>query len=128
MNHCYRSIRNEKTGTCVAVSEVASCGRRSSAGSGTLVQLAPFTAKALAVSLMMCFAVSGNAGPAGGVVAAGSAGIAVNGARTTITQTTQNAAINWQSFGIAAGEAVQFLQPNSSSVALNRVLLSLIHI
>ena len=71
---------------------------------------------------MMCLGASGHAAPAGGVVAAGGASIAASGARTTITQTTQNAAINWQSFNIAAGESVQFVQPNSSSVALNRVL------
>ncbi|MCY7319959.1 MAG: filamentous hemagglutinin N-terminal domain-containing protein, partial [Ramlibacter sp.] len=82
----------------------------------------PFALRTLAVALMLSFAASSQAGPAGGVVAAGSASIAVTGARTTITQTTQNAAINWQSFGIAAGESVQFAQPNSSSVALNRVL------
>ena len=82
----------------------------------------PFPLRTLAVALMLSFAASSQAGPAGGVVAAGNASIAVTGARTTITQTTQNAAINWQSFGIAAGESVQFAQPNSSSVALNRVL------
>ena len=76
----------------------------------------------LCVSLMLSFAAGVHAGPVGGVVAAGGASIATSGARTTITQTTQNAAVNWQSFGIAAGETVQFAQPNASSVALNRVL------
>ena len=35
---------------------------------------------------------------------------------------SQNVAINWQGFSIGQGEAVKFVQPNSSSVALNRVL------
>ena len=39
-----------------------------------------------------------------------------------INQTSQTAILNWQSFSIAAGEKVQFLQPNAASVALNRVL------
>ena len=82
----------------------------------------PFALRTLALSLMLSFASNGHAAPAGGVVAAGAAGIATSGATTTITQSTQNAAINWRSFGIAAGETVQFVQPNSSSVALNRVL------
>ena len=38
------------------------------------------------------------------------------------SQTTQNLAINWQSFSIGRSEAVRFIQPNSSSIALNRVL------
>lgn len=82
----------------------------------------PFALRVLAVSLMLSFAPAGYAAPTGGVVTAGAAGITTTGVKTTITQTTQNAAINWQSFGIAAGEAVQFAQPNSNSVALNRVL------
>ncbi|MDB5941280.1 MAG: hypothetical protein JWQ13_846, partial [Ramlibacter sp.] len=83
---------------------------------------APFAPRLLALSLMLSFAASGHAAPAGGVVAAGGASIASSGANTTITQTTQNAVVNWQSFGIAAGETVQFVQPNKSSVALNRVI------
>lgn len=60
--------------------------------------------------------------PTGGVVAAGGASITSGASTTTITQSTANAVINWQSFGIAAGQTVQFVQPGSSSVALNRVL------
>jgi filamentous hemagglutinin family protein len=70
---------------------------------------------------MMLLGVNVFALPMGGVVSAGGASI-INGAvNTTIMQSTQNAAINWQSFNIASGEAVQFVQPNSSSVVLNRV-------
>lgn len=80
------------------------------------------TLSAMALCLATAFASSANAGPAGGVVTAGSAGITATGAKTTITQQSQNAIINWRSFGIAAGESVQFAQPNASSVTLNRVL------
>ncbi|MDR7868078.1 MAG: filamentous hemagglutinin N-terminal domain-containing protein [Sporomusaceae bacterium] len=62
------------------------------------------------------------AAPSGGVVTGGTATIATSGATTTVTQTTNRAAINWQSFGIAAGEAVNFVQPSASAVALNRVV------
>ena len=82
---------------------------------------APFALQALAVSVMLSFAAGSHAAPVGGVVAAGSANISTNGAKTTVTQGSQNAVLNWQSFGIASGETVQFVQPNSSSVALNRV-------
>ena len=36
MNHIYRSIWNDKTGTFVAVSENASSGSKSSSGAGAL--------------------------------------------------------------------------------------------
>jgi len=71
---------------------------------------------------MLSFAAVGQAGPVGGVVAAGGAVVSATGSKTTISQSTPKVIINWQSFGIAAGEAVQFVQPTSSSVALNRVL------
>ncbi|MFT4799494.1 MAG: filamentous hemagglutinin family protein, partial [Candidatus Azotimanducaceae bacterium] len=62
------------------------------------------------------------AGPEGGVVTAGSGFITKAHAKTTITQSTQNLAIDWQSFNVAKNESVQFLQPGSQSVALNRIL------
>ena len=60
--------------------------------------------------------------PEGGMVAGGAASIAGTKGAVTIGQSSQNAVINWQSFGIGKGEAVTFQQPNSTSVALNRVL------
>ncbi len=60
--------------------------------------------------------------PTGGQVSAGEGAISQAGAHTTIHQTSQNLAINWQNFNIAAHEAVRFIQPNAMSVALNRVV------
>ena len=71
---------------------------------------------------MLAFGSNVYALPTGGAVSAGSASIASGAGKTTINQSSQNVAINWQSFSIGADEAVQFVQPNSSSVALNRVL------
>src|SRR5262249_55231814 len=42
-------------------------------------------------------------------------------ANVTIQQTTPSAIINWKTFNIGAGETTTFVQPNASSVALNRV-------
>lgn len=82
---------------------------------------------ALSGALLLAIAATAHAGdpvggPVGGVVAAGGANIASNGFNTTITQSTSNVVINWQGFSIGTGHTVQFVQPGSSSVALNRVL------
>ena len=60
--------------------------------------------------------------PQGGQVAAGAAEIAASQTEMAIHQATQNAVINWQSFGIAAGERVNIFQPNAQAALLNRVL------
>jgi filamentous hemagglutinin family protein len=60
--------------------------------------------------------------PQGGVVAAGAASIATQGSAMTITQATNSATYNWQSFNIGKTEAVHFQQPSATSVALNYVL------
>jgi filamentous hemagglutinin family protein len=82
----------------------------------------PFPRAAIGFALMLAFAGASQAAPAGGVVAAGSADISSAGTSTTITQTSSQAVINWQGFGIGAAESVRFVQPGPSSVALNRVL------
>lgn len=85
--------------------------------------LALSLAMALALPLLLTLAAMpvAHAQPVGGTVAAGQAVIGGTAAATTVTQTSANAVINWQSFGIRAGESVQFIQPGSSSVTLNRV-------
>ncbi|WP_444903671.1 beta strand repeat-containing protein [Microbulbifer sp. CnH-101-E] len=63
-----------------------------------------------------------HAGPEGGVVTGGSGTIDVNGTTTTIDQNTDLLSIDWDSFNLSAEELVKFLQPNTSSVVLNRIL------
>ena len=62
-----------------------------------------------------------NAHPTGGVVTAGSATIGSTANTTTITQSTPRAAVNWQSFDVGSQQTVDFVQPSSSAVTLNRV-------
>ncbi len=122
MNRYYRLIWNDRTGTFDTVSEhTSSLGKRSSLCVMRLAEPARFALKTLTASLMLAF---GNvyALPTGGAVSAGGAVIANGASSTTVTQSTQNVAINWQSFSIGQGEAVRFVQPNASAVALNRVL------
>lgn len=62
------------------------------------------------------------ANPNGGSVIAGQATIAQTApAQVTITQSTDKAIINWNSFSIGAGEKTRFVQPSSNSITLNRV-------
>ncbi|WBH18045.1 two-partner secretion domain-containing protein [Sphingomonas radiodurans] len=60
--------------------------------------------------------------PTGGNVVAGSATIATGAGSVTVNQASQATAINWDSFSVAQGNSVTFVQPDSQSVALNRVL------
>ena len=77
---------------------------------------------ALVVSAVVASASLLQAAPSGGVVTSGSASITHSGTLTTITQSTQKAAINWTDFSIKANETVNFVQPNANAIALNRVV------
>jgi filamentous hemagglutinin family protein len=123
MNRIYQSVWSNSSGTFVAVSENAGgAGKKKSSSTTGRPGAANFAIKALSACLMLGLGASAYALPTGGVVAAGGASITSGASTMTITQTTANAAINWQSFGISAGQTVQFVQPGSTSVALNRVL------
>lgn len=76
----------------------------------------------VAAALLLAFGTGAWALPTGGAVSAGGASISSSGGTTTIGQSTDKVAINWQGFSIAQGETVRFVQPGSGSVALNRVL------
>ncbi|TXI66165.1 MAG: filamentous hemagglutinin N-terminal domain-containing protein [Limnohabitans sp.] len=65
--------------------------------------------------------VASTALPTGGAVSAGAAAISSMGAAMTIQQSSQRAAINWQSFNIGKDASVTVQQPSSSSVLLNRI-------
>lgn len=60
--------------------------------------------------------------PTGGQVVAGQASIAQTTARTTVNQSSQRGAVNWQSFDVGSQHTVQFQQPSANAVTLNRVV------
>jgi filamentous hemagglutinin family protein len=60
--------------------------------------------------------------PTGGSVVAGAATITQNNAAMVINQSTNRAAIDWQSFNVGRDASVHFNQPNATSATLNRVL------
>ncbi len=73
--------------------------------------------------VLSCLAIipSTYAAPQGGNIVGGNGNISQSGLNTTINQNTQNLAIDWNSFNVDVDERVEFVQPNSSSLALNRI-------
>jgi filamentous hemagglutinin family protein len=59
--------------------------------------------------------------PTGANVVRGAASIVQSGATLNVSQTTQNAVVNWSTFNVGANAQVNFNQPNSTSTTLNRV-------
>lgn len=63
-----------------------------------------------------------NALPSGGEIVSGTGSIDQSAQDMVIQQDSQQLITNWQGFSIDEAESVTFLQPNSSAVALNRVI------
>ncbi|MEY2634002.1 MAG: hypothetical protein RIR00_2656, partial [Pseudomonadota bacterium] len=130
MNHAYRLIWNEQTRNWVAVAEIVRAHGKRSGGTVRARGYRPlvgFGLKLLA-ALMILMGAPAQAGldvntlPTGGNVMAGNAGFNQNGSTLTVQQSSQRAVIDWQSFNIGSNAAVVFQQPDSSAIALNRVL------
>jgi filamentous hemagglutinin family protein len=60
--------------------------------------------------------------PNGAAVAAGDVAISSAAQVMTVRQASDKAIINWDGFSVAAGHRVDFVQPGSTSVTLNRVV------
>ena len=76
----------------------------------------------LVLALALAFPACALALPDGGQISAGSGNIGQNGSTLTVTQTSPKLAINWQGFNIGQSETVNFNQPGTDAIALNRVL------
>jgi filamentous hemagglutinin family protein len=109
MNRIYRLIWSQVLNAWVAVAE-NSKGRGKRSGR-----------KLVAACLTLSTALA-HASPIGGQVTAGTGSISQPGSTTTITQSTQNLSLNWQSFNIAPNETTNFVQPSTISIAVNRIL------
>lgn len=119
MNRIHRLVWNAARRGWQAVCETAVASGKSGPGGAVRRGRAGSALLAFAAACTGSFAV---AGPQGAQVVLGSGSVAQAGSTTTITQTTGQLAIDWQSFGVGAGETVRFVQPGAQSVALNRVL------
>jgi filamentous hemagglutinin family protein len=84
--------------------------RRSGGRDGVLVLLGCVTSMAAL-----------QAAPTGGQITGGSGSVTQTGNTTTVVQTSANLFLNWQSFNVAANQIVDFVQPNSSALAVNRI-------
>lgn len=62
-----------------------------------------------------------HAAPTGGEIVGGTGTIDQADLITTINQTSQNLVVNWESFNVEKSEVVNFSQPNTSAIALNRI-------
>ncbi|MCC7706060.1 filamentous hemagglutinin N-terminal domain-containing protein [Janthinobacterium sp. GW460P] len=113
LNHIYRLVWSHVLNAWVAVAETLR-GR----GKGGRRQLAAVVAAigALALGGPAC------AGPTGGQVVAGTATISQSGGTTTVQQASQQATLNWSSFNVGSKETVNFIQPSSGALAVNRIL------
>src|SRR6185503_18930550 len=76
----------------------------------------------LAVAAAFADTPSAQALPTGNAVAtnSGTASVNTTGSAMTVT-TSQRVLIDWTTFNIGNGASVQFIQPNASSIAVNRV-------
>lgn len=110
-----------------------SWARRTASTPGTRVKMRnkmPALRNRLYAAVLLALSGVAQAMPEGGEVVAGEASITVSGGTMNVQQSTQRAVINFQSFDVASQETVNFHQPNSDAVVLNRVVgsnLSEIH-
>ena len=75
----------------------------------------------VATVLMLGVARDATANPTGMTVQSGSANATSSGSQLTVTTTSQNTFLNWQSFNIAAGETTTFQEPSTTSIVWNQI-------
>ncbi|EKC7222012.1 filamentous hemagglutinin N-terminal domain-containing protein [Salmonella enterica] len=136
MNKIYKLKYDRRRNQLVAVSELTAGAGKEATGSvaglcglqgvstfrrlmGTLTPLAVLTG--LVIGMLPGLALANPDLPTGGQVVAGQGSISTSGNQMTIQQNTHGLVTNWNSFDIGKNHTVQFVQPDSSAVALNRV-------
>src|ERR1700736_291157 len=122
MNHVYRLCWSRSRGQWVVASELAPrAGRGGGKRSRSGVRRAVSALAHLCAPLLLS-TVAWAGGPSGGQVVGGAGQILQSGNTTTVRQSSQTLSLNWQSFSIGQQETVNFVQPNASSIAVNRIL------
>jgi len=142
---CYKIVFSKRLGTLVAVGE-HTAGQGKAAGTGVRTAVFPSSSaasadnfvdllKAAFASVALTFVTVGvatAAGPAANTLPTGysvnsgnvaiSSSATANNATMVIKQSTDKASVNWNSFSIGSGAAVNVQQNSASSVLLNRVV------
>jgi filamentous hemagglutinin family protein len=135
---CFKTIFSARLGALVAVGEHASSqGQATGASAAGLTVSAPIwgnafnafigilTASCALVALVWATPAwaqpAANALPTGGQVVQGAVQFSQSAQQLNINQSTDRAAVNWQSFDIGSQAKVQVHQPSAQSVLLNRV-------
>lgn len=117
MNKVHRIVWSASRGAYVAVAEIVRSRSKSASGvCGALLFGVLLSTGAEAQTN------AAGALPSGGQVTAGQAVIATQGSVMNVNQSSQRAAIHWQSFNIGRDATVNFQQPDASAVTLNRVV------
>jgi len=115
MNRIFRVVWNASMGIWQVRSELGGSHGKARSARATRRALA-----AASLSLVGGAALAADL-PTGGAVVAGQGQISQQGSTMTISQGSARMAIDWNSFSIGRGNTVNFVQPSSASVALNRV-------
>ena len=125
MNRIYRTLWSVATQSWQAVPETAkTAGKKSKSSTGGVI-----------ASVALSFSLTGGAGaqsppaanqlPTGASVSRGNVTITqtatAQAAAMTVTQTSQRAVVNWDTFNIGSKAGVKFVQPNTQAITLNRV-------
>ena len=136
MNRIYRLVWNRALRMLQVASEFArgrtKGGRNANGGTRRAAWLAavplslPLLALAAAPSTTTPATLAATAGaasalPTGGQVTSGSGHLTQRGDTLTVTQQSQNLSLNWQTFNIGRQSTVDFVQPDASAIAVNRI-------
>ncbi|WP_158543218.1 YDG domain-containing protein [Dyella psychrodurans] len=140
MNRIFRLVWNRKLGVLQVASEFArgrtKGGRSAEGGTRRAAWLAgvPLSLPLLAMAAVpspganattaaptATSAVAANALPTGGQVTRGAGQLAQHGNTLTVTQQSQDLSLNWQTFNIGSQSTVDFVQPDASAIAVNRI-------
>lgn len=145
--NCYKVIFSKRLGTLVAVGEHTTSSGKTASGQADrgfihampslagmangFVGILRFSFASIALACLSLNTtqaqsslptIATNALPQGASVNTGSASISTIGAQMAITQSSDKASINWQSFNVGTGASVNIAQPSASAVLLNRVV------
>ena len=112
LNHVYRLVWSDTAQAFVAVAETSTSRGKRGGMIGVLAALG-LLGSGLATAADL---------PTGANIVAGAGSISQSGTQMNVHQRTDKLVTEWNSFDIGANNAVRFDQPNSQSIALNRVV------